>query len=117
MKARNRDRQISIEKAIQTQAEGSGAVTTEWAALEQDWAEVRDLTGGEQTRLGQLVATTSRVFNIRYRTDISAVDTWSVRYEGRRYDLVDVREPDEAPRRSELDLYGTARADTAPGAP
>lgn len=112
MRPRKRDRLISIEQAIDTQAPGSGAVTTAWVSKEQVWAEVRLPTGAESLMAQQLNATIDGVFNIRYRTDVAAKG-WSVVFEGRRYKVTIAKEPDDVPRRSELDIYASAQADVA----
>jgi len=108
-----RDRLISIERAERSKDSTSGEVTlADPVPIDAlVWANVRQPSGSEVFRAQQLVAKVDAIFNIRWRDDVSAIETLSIVYQGRRYDITAVLEPLNSPRRSELDLYAFARAE------
>lgn len=109
------DRRIRIEVADTTQDVQSGELSLSWRLLAEIWANVRQPSGSEVFRSEQRVAKVDTIFNVRYREDVSATETFRILYEGRAYDITAVLAPLGATRRTKLDIYAFARAESLPG--
>lgn len=83
-KAQQFDRLITLSQRVETEdALGTKAYT--WAEYKTVWAHKITVRGRQLFAAGQLHATVTDVFRIRYRTDLDS--TMRVTYLGQHYDL------------------------------
>lgn len=84
------DRRVDIERLTQLRDAGTNAVVESWAVfLPGVPASVRQAPGREFLEANQITSERRAVFTIRY-TDVTVIDR--VSYEGRLYNISDVRE-------------------------
>lgn len=83
-KAEQFDRQITVSRRVETE-DALGTKTYTWALFKTLWAKKITVRGRQLFAAGQLHATVTDVFRIRYRTDLDA--TMRVTYLGQHYDL------------------------------
>jgi SPP1 family predicted phage head-tail adaptor len=114
MDSGKRDKLISIEQAVSTQDPVSGTESLDWHEMARPWANVRTPNGSEVFRAEQQVAKVNAIFNVRFREDVTPTETFRIVYEGRTYDITAVVQPLGAARRTEIELYGFARAEAPP---
>lgn len=114
------DRRIRLEEAGISTAPVTGENQKAWPPaagflVAEVWAERLPATGREMFTARQLVAEISAGWRIRWQASIATKVTPHEQFRivdeaGRGYDIVEVREP-EGTRRSELLIFGQARAE------
>lgn len=110
MKAGPLDRRITIERFTTEKNEWNEDVEV-WAPLVTVWANRRDASAGESYRAQSVSAQITTRFTIRYSSQVADVNPKDrIRYEGRLYNIVAVREAAEG-RRVALEIDAVARAD------
>ena len=108
------DRRIRLEMATEGPLSPRGEAPKTWALLREVWAKV-ELPGGREFFSGDQTAAKARVlFLIRYPHGLAVLpnpdETFRVVYEGRNYDVIEVR---EIGRREALEIHAEARAEAA----
>jgi SPP1 family predicted phage head-tail adaptor len=91
MRAGKLDRRITIQRKSVTES-GSGEPIETWADLATVWAQARPLRGDERFATRQLVGTAVMTFHIRYRGDLAITVKDRISYDGKLWDILDVRE-------------------------
>ncbi|MCM2506068.1 phage head closure protein [Aureimonas altamirensis] len=108
---KNRDRRISIQRFNETTNAFNEVVKT-WGTLATVWASKEDIKDGERFAAGQVSASITTRFQIRYSQTVSSVSPLDrVEFENRVYEIVGVK---EIGRREGLEITAAARADLAP---
>jgi SPP1 family predicted phage head-tail adaptor len=101
MKAGRLDRRITIQKQSVSQSD-SGQEVIAWVDLAIVWAELLPVRGGERYAAQQLVGKAITTFSFRWSTTVREITVkHRVVYDGREFDIVDVREPK---RREEIQI-------------
>lgn len=107
MRAGKLDRRITIQRAS-IAASGSGEPVETWADLATVWAQARPVRGEERFATRQLVGTAVMTFYMRYRSDLAITVKDRISYDGKTWDILDVR---EVGRRVVTEIDAKARAD------
>lgn len=108
MQAGKLDRRITLERASITLDDFGGQVEA-WVVLATVWAEAIPVSDRERWRAGEIGATISHRFRIRWSSavaDLNARDR--VIFDGREYDIHGVK---EIGRRVGLEITASTRAD------
>ena len=105
------DRKITLQRSTDTQDE-YGAPVKEWNTLgpASIWAAYRPVSDGEKFSAGEVGATLSARFTVRYDSawaDVNPKDR--LIFEGREFDIVSAKEVDG--RRAFLEISASERAD------
>ena len=107
MKGVNYDRRITLERGGVSD-DGFSQVET-WEPLAEVWAEVDPISDGERWRAGEVGASVTHRFRIRYSTTVADLNPRDrLTYEGRAFDIGGVK---EMGRREGLEITASARAD------
>jgi len=101
------DRRIAIQRKTITNDEYGQEVET-WADLAEVWAALKPLRGNERFAVQQLLGTGVMTFLIRYRSDLQIGVEDRIEYDGRAWDITDVR---ELGRRESWEIDAKARVD------
>ncbi len=108
MRAGPLDRRITIRRNQPIQG-GSGALKDNWVALQTVWAAVKYDRGSERFVTQQVVGQGVVTFVIRWSTTMSIITvTDRVSFDGRDYDIRDVR---ELGRREGIEIDAIARSE------
>lgn len=110
MKPEKLDRRITLQRFTATQDPGSGENVETWSDLATVWAAYKPVSDGEKMQAGEVSATLSARFTIRYDSawaDLSALDR--VMFEGRTFDIFGTKEVDG--RRQFLEITTSARSE------
>jgi len=78
------DKRITIQQVQQSQ-DGTGQPIETWSTLATVWAGIIDSRGDERFRAGQEGANVTRIFRVRYRSDLD--EQMRILYDGRYYDI------------------------------
>jgi len=93
MQAGKLDRRITLQGATESQSD-SGEIIYTWGNVATVWAELVSAKGNERFANAQLIGKAITTFRFRYSTATKVITTkHRVVYDGREYDIVDVREP------------------------
>lgn len=90
------DRRIQIQERIDT-PNAVGDIVRSYPTRFNTWAHVREQRGQEGQQQEQRAATKRILVLIRYINCIN--ETWRIVYQGRNYDITNIREADELGRR------------------
>lgn len=107
MRAGKLDRRLVIQRKSITYS-SSGAPVESWATLATVWAQARPVRGDERFSTRQLVGSAVMTFHIRYRSDLALSVLDRLSYDGKTWDIADIR---ELGRRVGTEIDATARAD------
>lgn len=110
MQSAKLDRRITLQRFTFTTDEGSGEQVKTWSDLATVWANYKPVSDGEKMQAGEVSATLSARFTIRYDSawaDLSALDR--VVFEGRTFDIFGTKEVDG--RRQFLEITTSARSE------
>ncbi|MDX2073482.1 MAG: phage head closure protein [Alphaproteobacteria bacterium] len=91
---------VFLERKIQT-TDGAGGYTDAWETIATLWAGISRLRGGEKFSAGQLSASSTHVFRLRYNHNITTDMRFS--YDERLFNIRALRNVDE--RKRILDVY------------
>jgi SPP1 family predicted phage head-tail adaptor len=81
-----------------------------WNTLTTVWANKRDVSDGEKERLGQIMASRTTRFQVRYSSAVAGVNAKDrLRCEGVVYDILGVKQI--GARHEALEITATARGD------
>lgn len=108
MAAGNLDRRVRLERATRA-ANAFNELVETWATLATVWAEYEPLRDAERYAAGQVGATATARFRIRYSStvaDLGPLDR--LVYDGRTYDIHAVK---EIGRREGLEITAAARTE------
>ena len=105
MKAGGLDRRITVERAVK-ETDDFGGVRQTWVPLASWAAAVRYVSDAERMQAGELSASVEVRFTIRWGLGVTVEDR--VLYEGRRYEIVAVK---EIGRREGQEISAKARAE------
>lgn len=106
MRAGQLDRRITLRsKTTSRDAFGQEVIT--WTDLATVWARWIPLKGTERFTAQQLVDTAAGSFEIRHRTDVTAIN--EVVFNGKQYQIIG--EPEEIGRREGLRLHVSRRVE------
>lgn len=105
MKAGSLDRRITIERFTAT-VDDFGEEVKSWAPLRTVWANVTPISDGERWRAGEVGATVTTRFAIRWGAGVGVEDR--IVFDGRVYDVVGVK---EIGRREGQEITASARAE------
>lgn len=108
MRAGKLDRRLQIFRKSVAESDSGEPVET-WALLATVWAQQRPNRGAERFTARQLVGEAVMTFHIRYRADLAMTVQDRLEYEGKVWDIEDIR---ELGRRVGTEIDATARADT-----
>jgi SPP1 family predicted phage head-tail adaptor len=111
MKPERLDRKITLQRFTWTQDE-YGAPVQAWVDLATVWANYKPVSDAEKVSAGEVGATLSARFTIRYDSawaDVSALDR--VLFEGRTFDVFGAKEVDG--RRQFIEITAAARSETS----
>lgn len=100
------DRPIEIQSKA-TVLDGAGQEVETWTTAWKPSARVRPFGGSERFTAQQIVGKAVVTFKIRYRPGV-AVDTHRIVFDGRTYDLHDVR---EVGRQEALEIDASTRSE------
>lgn len=109
MQSEKLDRRLRLERATKAQDEYGNDVPT-WGELATVWCNYKPVSDGEKLAAGEVGATLSARFTIRYDSawaDLSAQDRCV--FEGRTFDVFGVKEVEG--RRQFLEITATTRND------
>jgi SPP1 family predicted phage head-tail adaptor len=114
MKPEKLDRRITLQRSTDTQDEYGSPVKV-WNTLGPATiaANYKPVSDGEKFAAGEVGATLSARFTIRYDSawaDVSALDRLT--FEGREFDIVGAKEVDG--RRQFIEITAAARSETPP---
>ena len=101
------DRRITIQRKTVTQDDYGQEVET-WADFAEVWAAQKPMRGNERFAVQQLLGTGVMTFQIRYRPDLAPSVEDRIEYDGRSWDITDVR---ELGRRESWEIDAKARTD------
>lgn len=104
------DRRLTLQRFTSTQDPGSGENVETWSDLATVWANYKPVSDGEKMQAGEVSATLSARFTIRYDSawsDLSALDR--VVFEGRTFDVWGCKEV--GVRRQFLEITAAARSE------
>ena len=104
MRSGELDRRIVLQSPSATRS-ATGAEVTTWADVATVWAAVKREKGGESDAAEARQQMAAVVFRIRWRAGV--LPGWRVSFDGRLFDVADVR---ELGRREGLELVAAARA-------
>lgn len=108
MRAGKLDRRLIIQRKSITYSDSGEPIET-WATLATVWAQARPNRGDERFSVRQLVGTAVMTFLIRYRSDLALTVEDRLSYDGKTWDIADLR---ELGRRVGTEIDATARADS-----
>lgn len=108
MRSGKLDRRLLIFRKTVTES-GSGEPIETWSPIAEVWAQQMPNRGAERFTATQLVGAAVMTFHIRYRADLALTVQDRLEYEGRVWDIQDIR---ELGRRVVTEIDATARADT-----
>ena len=108
MRAGRLDRRITIQGKTLTHDEFGEEVET-WGDLMTVWAQLQSDRGDERFAHQQLLGTAASTFVIRRRPDLVLTVEHRINYNGRTWDITDVR---ELGRNQGLEIDAKARVDT-----
>lgn len=92
--------------------DAAGALIPTWTAVATVWASYQPVKDGERLAGGQVTASITARFQIRWSTTVSGVDErHRVLFDGRVFDVVAVK---EIGRRQGIEISATARAERGP---
>jgi SPP1 family predicted phage head-tail adaptor len=101
MRSGDLDRRITIEGQQVTTSDSGQEIVT-WVFVTTVWAELLPIRGGERYAAQQLVGQAITTFSFRWTNTTKTVTTkHRVVYDGREFNIVDVREPK---RREEIQI-------------
>lgn len=101
------DRRLVIQRKAVAESESGEPVET-WSEIAYVWAQQRPNRGNERFAARQLVGEAVMTFHIRYRADLALTVQDRLSYEGKLWDIRDIR---EIGRRVIMEIDATARAD------
>ena len=104
------DRRLTLQRFTSTQDPGSGENIQTWGDIATDWANYKPVSDAEKMQAGEVSATLSARFTIRYDSawaNLSPVDR--VVFEGRTFDIVGCKEV--SGRRQFLEITAAARSE------
>lgn len=110
MQSARLDRRLTLQRFTSTQDPGSGENVETWSDLATVWANYKPVSDGEKMQAGEVSATLSARFTIRYDSawaDLSALDR--VVFEGRTFDVWGCKEVDG--RRQFLEITAAVRSE------
>ena len=110
MRAGSLDRRITFQKNTPAQS-SSGFPVESWADQFTVWAGLtwQRNRSAERFRDPQIAGESAVVFRVRWSADTRAITSeWRVRYDGRTYDIIDLR---ELGRREGLEIEATVRSE------
>lgn len=108
MRAGRLDRRITIQGQSVSQSDSGQEIIT-WVDVATVWAAMLPVRGGERYGTQQLVGTAVTTFSFRWSNATKVVTVeHRVVYDGREFDIVDVREPR---RREEIQIDCTVPSD------
>lgn len=109
MNAGDLDRRLTLRRATISMGSYNESVET-WGDLATVWASKQDISDAERDRAGQVGATRTTRFRIRYSTTVADVNPKDqLICEGRLYQITATKEID---RRVGIEITATALADT-----
>lgn len=91
MRAGKLDRQIVIQRKSVTYAT-DGSPINSWSTLATVWAQQRPNRGDERFAVRGLVGKAVITFQMRYRADLALTNQDRIVYDGKTWDIADVRE-------------------------
>lgn len=87
---------ITIQRRDDSARDSYGQPVESWAALQERWASIEGLTGGEIQELRQTVGDASHRFRIRYLSGLTDRDRIS--WNSRIFNIVHISNPDQVNR-------------------
>lgn len=103
------DRRIRIERATTTK-NGFNEDVQSWEELATVWAAKQEVPDGEKWRAGEVAASITTRFRVRWSTVISTVDERDrIIFEGRLFDITRLK---EIGRRVGREITASARSET-----
>jgi SPP1 family predicted phage head-tail adaptor len=102
------DRRLIIQRKSVTESTSGEPIET-WSPLATVWAQQRPNRGAERFSARQLVGEAVMTFQMRYRADLALTVQDRIEYEGKLWDIKDIR---EIGRRVLHEIDATARADS-----
>jgi SPP1 family predicted phage head-tail adaptor len=112
LQAGDLDRRITIERFTETRDPFNNPVKS-WAPLATVWASRADVSDSERLAAQEIGAEITTRFRIRWSRALSDVDPKDrVRFDGRLYDIVGVK---EIARREGLEITTAARSERSTG--
>jgi len=108
MKAGKLDRRITLQRYAITYNENNEPLET-WTDFATVWASANPVSDGERIRAAEVGATISMRFQIRYSSQVDALNPKDrVRFDGRIFDISGIKELE---RREGLEISAAAAAD------
>jgi SPP1 family predicted phage head-tail adaptor len=99
------DRRVSLQRLVRGRGVENEPVE-DWCEFGEVWGSKRDVAGKKELANGEVVATVTTLFKIRWRSDVTA--QCRVVCEGETYDVADLR---QLGRREALQFAGAKRND------
>ena len=108
MSAGGMDRRITIERASIAK-DGFGAEVKTWAGFATVWAKSTPVSDGEKWRAGEIGATISHRFKIRWSQKLASLNAKDrLRFDGKVFEIHGVK---EIGRRQHFEISASTRAE------
>jgi SPP1 family predicted phage head-tail adaptor len=90
---------VTIVAPTATQDSTGGFSLSDYTTVLETWAEIRTLTGNEALGAGTEVSTVLKLVTIRYPTSVTITAAMQVVFQGRKFQILAVLNPDERPKK------------------